>query len=85
MLFDEPTSALDIELVNDVLKVIREVSDEGMTMLIVTHHIQFASEIADRMLFMDNGIIIEEGTPEELLKHPKQDRLKQFLSLIDMD
>lgn len=85
MLFDEPTSALDIELVNDVLKVIREVSVEGMTMLIVTHHIQFASEIADRMLFMDNGLIIEEGPPEELLKRPKQERLKQFLSLIDMD
>lgn len=85
MLFDEPTSALDIELIGDVLKVIREVSDEGMTMLIVTHQIGFAAEIADRMLFMDEGRIIEEGSPEELLQHPKEDRLKKFLSMINLD
>lgn len=83
ILFDEPTSALDIELVNDVLKVIKELSIEGMTMLIVTHEIKFASEIANRMIFMDDGHIIEQGDPKKLLNTPTHQRLKQFLSLIE--
>lgn len=83
ILFDEPTSALDIELVNEVLKVIKELSLEGMTMLIVTHEIKFASEIADRMIFMDDGQIIEQGDPKKLLNTPTHQRLKQFLSLIE--
>lgn len=84
MLFDEPTSALDIELIGDVLEVIRKLSTKGMTMLIVTHQIGFATEIADRMLFMDEGRIIEEGPPQALLDSPKTERLQQFLGKIKL-
>lgn len=83
MLFDEPTSALDLELIGEVLKVIKQLADEGMTMIIVTHEIQFAAEISDRIIFMDDGKIIEEGTSKELLRNPKHPRLKQFLSIFN--
>ncbi len=82
MLFDEPTSALDPEMVGEVLDLIREVAHEGMTMVIVTHEMGFAREVADRILFMDAGVIAEEGTPEEIFLSPKNVRLKQFLQSI---
>ena len=82
MLFDEPTSALDPEMVGEVLDLIREVAAEGMTMVIVTHEMGFAREVADRVLFMDQGIIKEEGTPEEIFKHPKDERLAEFLAKV---
>ncbi|MEZ0537417.1 amino acid ABC transporter ATP-binding protein [Caldicellulosiruptoraceae bacterium PP1] len=82
MLFDEPTSALDPELVGEVLNVIKELADEGMTMIIVTHEMGFAKEVADRVIFMDNGVIIEEGTPDEIFNNPKQERTKSFLQKI---
>jgi polar amino acid transport system ATP-binding protein len=79
MLFDEVTSALDPELVNEVLDVIKGLAVEGMTMLIVTHEMRFAYEVSSRVIFMHEGVIAEEGTPEELFKNPKNDRLKGFL------
>ena len=82
MLFDEPTSALDPEMVGEVLDLIREVADEGMTMVIVTHEMGFAREVADRILFMDGGVIAEEGTPEEVFDHPKNERTRQFLNCV---
>lgn len=82
MLFDEPTSALDPEMVGEVLDLIREVANEGMTMVIVTHEMGFAREVADRILFMDGGVIAEEGTPEEVFDHPKNERTKQFLNCV---
>ena len=82
MLFDEPTSALDPEMVKDVLEVIREVSKMGMTVVIVTHEMGFAKEISDRILFMDEGVIIESGTPEEIFDNPKNQRTKDFLSKV---
>ena len=82
MLFDEPTSALDPEMVGGVLDLIREVADDGMTMVIVTHEMGFAREVADRILFMDGGVIAEEGTPEEVFDHPKNERTKQFLNCV---
>ncbi|MBR6594724.1 MAG: amino acid ABC transporter ATP-binding protein [Clostridia bacterium] len=82
MLFDEPTSALDPEMVGEVLELIKQVADEGMTMVIVTHEMGFAREVADRILFMDNGIILEQGTPEDIFTNPKQPRLKEFLSKV---
>lgn len=82
MLFDEPTSALDPELVGEVLNVMKDLAKEGMTMLVVTHEMGFAREMADRVVFMDDGQIIEEGTPEEIFSHPKQERTKAFLSKI---
>ena len=82
MLFDEPTSALDPEMVGEVLDLIREVADEGMTMVIVTHEMGFAREVADRILFMDGGIIAEEGSPEEVFDHPKNERTRQFLNCV---
>ena len=82
MLFDEPTSALDPEMVGEVLDLIREVADEGMTMLIVTHEMGFAREVADRVLFVDEGRIAEEGTPAELFDNPKGERTKQFLKAV---
>ncbi len=82
MLFDEPTSALDPEMVGEVLDLIRDLADEGMTMVIVTHEMGFAREVADRILFMDGGRITEEGTPEEIFKHPKHPRLQEFLSKV---
>ena len=82
MLFDEPTSALDPEMVGEVLDLIKQLADEGMTMVIVTHEMGFAREVADRVLFMDGGIIAEEGTPDELFNHPKLPRTQEFLSKV---
>ncbi len=77
--FDEPTSALDPELTGEVLKVIKQLAQQEMTMIIVTHEMSFAKEVSDRILFMDNGIICEQGTPEEIFEHPKSERLHAFL------
>ncbi len=82
MLFDEPTSALDPEMVGEVLQLMKELADDGMTMVIVTHEMGFAREVATRVMFMDEGVIAEEGTPEEVFKHPKNERLKDFLSKV---
>ena len=82
MLFDEPTSALDPEMVGEVLEVIRELAKEGMTMMIVTHEMGFAREISDRVLFMNDGVIAEAGTPEKIFSDPDNDRLKDFLSKV---
>jgi len=82
MLFDEPTSALDPEMVGEVLDLIRELADEGMTMVIVTHEMGFAREVADRVLFMDGGIIAEDAPPAELFANPKNPRTKEFLSKV---
>lgn len=82
MLFDEPTSALDPEMVGDVLEVMKKLADEGMTMVIVTHEMGFAREVADRVVFMDGGYLVEEGTPEEIFEHPKEERVKDFLSKV---
>ena len=79
MLFDEPTSALDPEMVGEVLNLMKEVADENMTMVIVTHEMDFAKEIGSRIIFMDNGKIVEQGTPEEIFENPKSGRLKKFL------
>ena len=84
MLFDEPTSALDPELVNDVLKVIKDLANEGMTMVIVTHEMRFAREVSDRMIFINDGLIGEEGEPETLFTQPKTDALKKFLNVIEV-
>lgn len=77
--FDEPTSALDPELTGEVLKVIKQLAQQDMTMIIVTHEMSFAKEVSDRILFMDNGVICEQGTPEEIFEHPKSERLHAFL------
>jgi L-cystine transport system ATP-binding protein len=82
MLFDEPTSALDPELVGEVLKVIKDLASEGWTMVIVTHELKFAEQVSDEIIFMDNGVIVEQGPPEEILKNPKQERTKQFIQRI---
>ena len=82
LLFDEPTSALDPESIGDVLSLIRELADNGMTIMIVTHEMGFAKEIASRIVFIDKGEIIEEGTPEEFFSHPKTDRVKEFLNKV---
>ena len=82
MLFDEPTSALDPEMVGEVLDLIREVAAEGMTMVIVTHEMGFAREVADRVLFMEGGVIAEQGTPDEVFNHPKSERLQNFLAKV---
>ncbi len=82
MLFDEPTSALDPELVGEVLKVIKDLANEGWTMVIVTHELKFAEEVADKVIFIDNGYIVEEGTPDQLFRNPKEERTKQFLQRI---
>lgn len=82
MLFDEPTSALDPEMVNDVLDLIKEIVKTGMTVIIVTHEMAFAKEISDRVIFMDEGNIIEEGTPKEIFENPKSERTKAFLSKV---
>ena len=82
MLFDEPTSALDPEMVGEVLDVMRSLAQEGMTMAIVTHEMGFAREVADRVLFIDGGGILEQGTPAELFEHPQQERTKSFLSKV---
>ena len=82
MLFDEPTSALDPEMVEEVLKVMKDLAQEGMTMVIVTHEMGFARDVADRVVFMDGGVIVEEGTPSEVFDHPKSERTKAFLGNI---
>ncbi len=82
LLFDEPTSALDPEMVKEVLNVIKELANQGMTMVIVTHEMGFAREVSDRVLFMDEGLIKEEGTPEDIFTNPKTERLKQFLEAV---
>jgi polar amino acid transport system ATP-binding protein len=82
MLFDEPTSALDPELVGDVLAVMRRLADDGMTMIVVTHEMGFAREVADTVVFMDGGVIVESGNPREMMKNPQQERTKAFLSKV---
>lgn len=82
MLFDEATSALDPELVGDVLKVMRALADEGMTMVVVTHEMDFARSVADRVVFMDQGVVVEQGEPEEIFTKPKNERTKTFLSRV---
>lgn len=82
MLFDEPTSALDPEMVGEVLSVIRQLTETGMTMLIVTHEMGFAREVSDRVFFMDQGYIMEQGTPEEIFSNPKEPRTKDFLAKV---
>jgi general L-amino acid transport system ATP-binding protein len=82
MLFDEPTSALDPEMIKEVLDVMQELAHSGMTMLVVTHEMGFARGVADRMLFFDDGLVVERGTPDEIFSHPKEDRTKLFLSQI---
>ncbi|MCI9040323.1 amino acid ABC transporter ATP-binding protein [Dubosiella newyorkensis] len=80
LLFDEPTSALDPEMVGDVLDVMKSLAKQGLTMVIVTHEMQFAKDVSDRVIFMDKGVIAEQGNPNELFEHPKQERTRQFLS-----
>ena len=82
MLFDEPTSALDPEMVGEVLEVIKQLAQEGMTMVVVTHEMGFAREVANRVFFMDGGGILEEGTPEQIFDHPQEERTKAFLSKV---
>mgnify|MGYP001093078054 FL=1 len=82
MLFDEPTSALDPEMVGDVLEVMQQLAKEGMTMMIVTHEMGFAKEVGDRVIFMDGGVIVEEGTPEDVFDHTKSPRTIDFLSKV---
>ena len=82
MLFDEPTSALDPEMVGEVLEVMKQLAKEGMTMVVVTHEMGFAREVANRVLFMDGGGILEEGTPEQIFDHPQEERTKTFLSKV---
>lgn len=79
MLFDEPTSALDPEMVGEVLKTMKELAETGLTMLIVTHEMEFAKEVSDRVIFMDQGVIAEQGTPQEIFENPKEERTKTFL------
>ncbi|CAM3535517.1 amino acid ABC transporter ATP-binding protein [Erysipelothrix sp. HDW6B] len=80
LLLDEPTSALDPEMVGEVLQVVKDLADEGFTMFIVTHEMAFAKEVSDRILFMEQGIILEEGSPDELFNNPKHERVRQFLN-----
>jgi ABC-type polar amino acid transport system ATPase subunit len=82
MLFDEPTSALDPELVHEVLEVMRQLSKDGMTMIIVTHEMNFARQVANRVIFMDNGSIVEEGAPEDIFINPREPRTQTFLKTI---
>ena len=82
MLFDEPTSALDPEMVGEVLKVMKELAESGLTMLVVTHEMEFAKEVSDRVVFMDKGVIAEEGTPDQIFDNPKEERTRAFLSRI---
>ena len=85
MLFDEPTSALDPELIGEVLDVMRELAEAGMTMLVVTHEMGFALQVADRVIFMDEGVIVEEGPPREVLRNPQHQRTKKFLRAIEIE
>jgi len=79
MLFDEPTSALDPEMVGEVLKVMKELANSGLTMIVVTHEMEFAKEVSDRVIFMDKGVIAEEGSPERIFQNPTQERTREFL------
>ena len=83
LFFDEPTSALDPELVGEVLNVIRKVAAEGVSMVIVTHEMNFAREVADRILFMEDGVIVEDASPEEFFEHPKNERIRQFIRKVE--
>ena len=80
LLFDEPTSALDPEMVGDVLDVMKQLAREGLTMIVVTHEMGFAKDVASRVVFMDKGVIVEEGPPEQVFKNPKNERTREFLS-----
>ena len=80
MLFDEPTSALDPEMVGEVLDVMKDLAKEGLAMIVVTHEMGFAKEVADKVIFMDEGVIVEQGTPEDVLVNPSEERTKNFLS-----
>ena len=80
MLFDEPTSALDPEIVGEVLDVMKNLAAQGMTMIVVTHEMAFAREVSDRVVFMDNGVILEQGSPKEVFGNPKEERTREFLS-----
>jgi polar amino acid transport system ATP-binding protein len=82
MLFDEPTSALDPEMIGEVLEVMKELAREGMTMVVVSHEMGFAREVANRVVMMDDGVVVEEGTPDQVFSSPTQDRTKAFLSKI---
>jgi polar amino acid transport system ATP-binding protein len=82
MLFDEPTSALDPELVKEVLDAMRDLARDGMTMIVVTHELGFAREVGDHVIFMDDGVIVEEGRPAEVLDNPREERTKRFLGLV---
>lgn len=82
MLFDEPTSALDPEMVGEVLKIMRELTETGLTMIIVTHEMKFAEEVSDRVIFMDKGVVAEEGSPDAIFNHPTKERTKEFLQRI---
>ncbi|NRD76441.1 amino acid ABC transporter ATP-binding protein [Bacillus sp. BRMEA1] len=82
MLFDEPTSALDPELVGEVLKVMKDLAQEGMTMIVVTHEMRFAQDVADEVVFMDGGVIVERNKPEEIFNHPKEERTRKFLNML---
>jgi polar amino acid transport system ATP-binding protein len=82
MLFDEPTSALDPELVGDVLAIMKQLASEGMTMMVVTHEMGFAREVGDKLVFMDGGVIVEEGDPRRVLADPQHERTKAFLSKV---
>ena len=82
MLFDEPTSALDPEMVGEVLNLMKELADDGMTMVVVTHEMGFAREVASRVLFMDDGYIVEQNTPKEFFANPESPRLREFLSKV---
>ncbi|MBQ4252064.1 MAG: amino acid ABC transporter ATP-binding protein, partial [Erysipelotrichaceae bacterium] len=79
MLFDEPTSALDPEMVQEVLNVMRDLANEGLTMIVVTHEMRFAREVADRIVFMDEGVIVEDGTPQQIFTNPQSRRTAEFL------
>lgn len=83
ILFDEPTSALDPELVGEVLDTMKSIAQQGITMVVVTHEISFARNVATRVIFMDGGVIVEEGTPKEVIENPSNDRTRQFLNIIE--
>jgi L-cystine transport system ATP-binding protein len=82
ILFDEPTSALDPELVGEVLEVVKQLADEGQTMLIVSHEMNFVRRVADKVVFIDDGVVVEQGTPDEIFLHPSKERTKQFLKTV---
>ena len=84
LFFDEPTSALDPEITAGILKILRSLAEEKMTMIIVTHEIEFARKVADRVIFMDGGVIIEQGRPEEVIDHPKNERTRTFLQKMEI-